>query len=138
LKKARTVSEHPLKILVVEDDRIYAEFVTDTLRDAGHDVVHATNGRDARDHAPRFLPDAVMLDLVLPDESGYDIGLALRAVLPEPSVVILLTAELYPNQDLASAAGIDMVLTKPVEPALVMDLVDHLRRRRQRKLEQSR
>ena len=124
-----------LEILVIEDDPVYAEFVAGTLREAGHEVHDAASGAAARDRITTSKPDAVILDLALPDESGYDTARALRRVLPSTSVIILLTADLYPERDLADAVGIDIVLTKPVEPALVIGMVELVRARRRRKLD---
>lgn len=126
-----------LEILVIEDDPVYAEFVAGTLREAGHAVHDVTSGAAARERLATSKPDAVILDLVLPDESGYDTAKALRRVLPSTAVIILLTADLHPQRDLADAVGIDIVLTKPVEPALVIGMVELVRARRRRKLEQS-
>jgi DNA-binding response OmpR family regulator len=126
--------EEPLAILVVEDDPVYADFIAGALRDAGHDVDIVATGAKAREKAAAIKPDAVMLDLALPDEDGYDLALALRKQLPPASIIIVLTANLHPQRDLADAVGIDMVLTKPVEPVLVIGIVDLVRERRQRKL----
>lgn len=124
-----------LTILVVEDDPVYAEFVASTLRETGHHVDGVTTGAAARDQVGRRVPDAIILDLGLPDGSGYDIAKTLRDVLPASTVIIVLTATQYPELDLAQAVGVDLVLTKPVEPALVSGIVDHVRSRRARKLE---
>jgi DNA-binding response OmpR family regulator len=125
-----------LNILVVEDDGVYADFVASTLRVAGHEVSIATDGATARRHVEAERADAVVLDLGLPDESGYDLARDLRAQLvPATTVIILLTANLYPERDLADAVGIDMVLTKPVEADLVHGMVDFIRSRRARRLE---
>lgn len=126
-----------LEILVIEDDPVYAEFVAETLRGAGHDVTDVASGAAARAHVETRKPHAVILDLQLPDATGYDIARALRLVLPSTSVIILLTADLYPERDLADAVGIDIVLTKPVEPKLVIGMVELVRTRRRRKLEQT-
>jgi DNA-binding response OmpR family regulator len=125
-----------LDILVIEDDPVYAEFVAATLREAGHDVHHVTSGSAARERIAVAKPDALILDLVLPDENGYDLARSLRGVLPSTSVIILLTADLHPERDLADAVGIDIVLTKPVEPALVNGMIELVRARRRRKLDQ--
>jgi two-component system OmpR family response regulator len=122
-----------LRILVVEDDPVYAEFVTMVLRGAGHDVAHATTGALAREAVRAHTPDAVVLDLVLPDESGYDLARALRELLPA-AVILLLTADLFPQLDRAEAAGIDIVLSKPVEADLVTGMIDHIRARRRRRV----
>lgn len=124
-----------MKILVVEDDPVYAQFVVGALGEAGHDVEHVSTAGAARERARVSRPDAVMLDLVLPDDTGYDLARALRRELAPSSIIILLTADLHPQRDLADAVGIDMVLTKPVEPALVTGMVDLVRNRRRRKLE---
>lgn len=123
-----------LTILVVEDDPVYADFMSRTLRDAGHDVDHVTSGAAATRHVSSQRPDVVMLDLGLPDGNGYDLALSLRKVLLPSSIIIVLTAELHPERDLAVAVGIDMVLTKPIEAKLVAGMIDLVRARRQRRL----
>ena len=124
-----------LNILVIEDDLVYAGFVADTLRAAGHAVIVAPTGADAREHARRLQPDAVILDLGLPDENGYDLARVLRQhLLPRTSIIILLTANLFPERDLAEAVGIDIVLTKPVEADVVRGMVELIRTRRGRRL----
>ena len=123
-----------LKILVVEDDPIYASFVTETLREAGHEVVIAKDGGMARKFAGA-VPDAIILDLKLPDESGYDVARALRKELPTSAVIIALTASVNPERDLAEAVGIDLVLTKPVSEELVVEIIAFVRSSRERKLQ---
>lgn len=124
-----------LEILVVEDDATYAEFVADTLRAAGHGVTVAVDGAAARARIAEASPDAVILDLTLPDESGYDIARALRrGLLPATTVIIVLTANMFPELDMAEAVGIDLVLSKPIEPALVAGMVDHVHARRLKRI----
>ena len=125
-----------LHILVVEDDPVYAHFVASTLRAAGHEIMVAFDGKQAREQARSGRPDAVILDLGLPDESGYDVARALRkGILDDDAVIILLTANQFPERDTAEAVGIDMILSKPVEPALVSGMIDHVRARRQRRMQ---
>jgi DNA-binding response OmpR family regulator len=122
-------------ILVVEDDPVYAQFIASTLRDAGHNVEIAATAAAARANARALRPDAVLLDLKLPDESGYDLARTFRSdVLDSESIIILLTADMHPQRDVAEAVGIDMVLTKPVEPVLVVGMVDLIRARRRKRL----
>lgn len=124
-----------LEILVVEDDPVYAEFVASTLRGPGHGVRVAVDGASARACAREVRFDAVVLDLSLPDESGYSIARSLRRDLLAPhAVIILLTANMYPELDTAEAVGIDLVVSKPVEPALVIGMIDHVHARRRKRL----
>ena len=120
-----------LKILVVEDDRVYSEFIAQTLREAGHDITLAVDGASAREQARATNPDAVILDLGLPDESGFETARALRAgILGTASIIVLLTANLFPDRDAAEALGIDIVLSKPVQPAVVVGIIDLVHARR--------
>jgi DNA-binding response OmpR family regulator len=124
-----------LNILVIDDDGIYADFVATTLRAAGHEVAIANDAAAARKHVEAERADAVVLDLGLPDESGYDLARDLRGhLMPDTTVIILLTANLYPERDVANAVGIDMVLTKPVEAELVHGMVEFIRARRTRRM----
>jgi DNA-binding response OmpR family regulator len=125
------VVEDRLKILVVEDDRVYSEFIAETLREAGHEITLAGDGASAREQARATNPDAVILDLGLPDESGFQTARALRAgILGTASIIVLLTANMFPDRDTAEALGIDIVLSKPVQPSVVVGIVDLVHARR--------
>jgi two-component system phosphate regulon response regulator PhoB len=67
------------RVLVVDDDRDLCDLLADFLRDEGYEVARAYAGREALDSAKRAVPDAVLLDLMLPDISGLTVGQALRA-----------------------------------------------------------
>ncbi len=126
--------EDRLKILVVEDDRVYADFVATTLGAAGHEVALAGTGAEARTQAAAFVADAVVLDLGLPDEDGYGVARALRAgILRDGAVIILLTANMFPEREVAEAVGIDIVLSKPVQAELVTGIVDLVHARRKKR-----
>jgi CheY-like chemotaxis protein len=132
------VSREVLNVLVVEDDPIYGHFILSTLSDAGHQVALARDGASALEQARASAPDAVILDLRLPDATGYDIASALRRdVLAPAAVIIVLTASMFPSLDDAEAVGVDLVLSKPTDAQLVIGLVDHVRERRQLRLQRA-
>jgi DNA-binding response OmpR family regulator len=66
------------RILVVDDDRDLCDLLSDFLSEEGYDVTRAYAGQDAIDAARSTTPDAVLLDLLLPDVSGVAVGRALR------------------------------------------------------------
>jgi DNA-binding response OmpR family regulator len=70
------------RVLVVDDDRDLCDLLSDFLSEEGYDVTRAYAGQDAIDSARASTPDAVLLDLLLPDVSGVAVGRALR---DEPS-----------------------------------------------------
>lgn len=67
------------RVLVVDDDRDLCDLLSDFLIEEGYDVSRAYAGEDAIAVARDRPPDAVLLDLLLPDVSGVAVGHALRA-----------------------------------------------------------
>lgn len=66
------------RVLVVDDDHDLCDLLSDYLSEEGYDVTRAYAGQDAIDAARANVPDAVLLDLMLPDVSGIAVGRALR------------------------------------------------------------
>ena len=77
------------RILLIEDTVPLAKLYIEFLRADAHEVVHCTRGREALDAAAASPPDAVILDLKLPDMDGLEVLQALHARDPSVSVVII-------------------------------------------------
>ena len=78
------------RILVVDDDRDLCDLLSDFLLEEGYDVTRAYAGQDAIDAARSTRPDAVLLDLLLPDVSGVAVGRALRDAASTRDVPIVI------------------------------------------------
>jgi DNA-binding NarL/FixJ family response regulator len=104
-------------VLVVDDDPAFRAFVVETLVSAGYGVREATNGRDAFAAARRTDPSLVLLDLHLPDISGYEACRQLRESHGESLPIVLMSRT--KTDDLDRIAGLllgaDDYITKPVE-----------------------
>ena len=115
-------------LLFVEDDDQIRLALRLALEDEGYDVREAADGRSglAAFHAKE--PDLVLLDLRLPDMSGFDVCRALRAMSIVP--IIMVTAQTDTNDMVAGLeAGADDYVTKPVVPKeLAARVRAHLRR----------
>jgi two-component system, OmpR family, response regulator len=72
----------PLRVLVVDDEFSICELLSMALRYEGWDVRTAGNGSDAVRTARDFRPDAVILDVMLPDMDGLEVLRRLRAEAP--------------------------------------------------------
>lgn len=99
------------RLLLVEDDAPLRRMLCLALADEGYDVLEAADA-EAAFRRLEERPDAVLLDLLLPDAHGLDVLRRIRAATPIPVVVIsaLSAAE---DVDRGLAAGADDYLTKP-------------------------
>src|SRR5215472_6389105 len=83
------VDETPVRVLVVDDEPSLAELLASVLRYEGWTVRTAGTGADAVRTAREFRPDAVVLDIMLPDFNGLEVMRRLRADVPQVCVLFL-------------------------------------------------
>jgi two-component system, OmpR family, KDP operon response regulator KdpE len=99
-------------ILVVEDEPALLRALRINLRARGYEAITVQAGRPALEHATQRAPDAVILDLGLPDTGGIDLIRELRLVTSAP--VIVLSGRTGPGDKIGALdAGADDYVTKP-------------------------
>jgi two-component system OmpR family response regulator len=119
-----------MRILVVEDDKDVAGFVVKGLREAGHVVEHADNGRDGLFMAASENFDAIVLDRMLPGGiDGLRLLETLRAQNNQTPVVFLSALAQVDDRVRGLKAGGDDYLTKPFAFAELLARVEGLARR---------
>ena len=102
------------RILIVEDDHMLAKVIGDNLRFAGYEISAAADGHEAVVRLRTFQPDLVLLDLMLPDRSGFDLCGVLRQGGRTP--VVILSARAQKADKLRGLKlGADDYLTKPFD-----------------------
>jgi signal transduction histidine kinase/CheY-like chemotaxis protein len=108
-----------LRVLVVEDGEDAREMMHAMLTLHGHDVRTVPDGGRALEEVARFRPDAVLLDIGLPDMDGYEVARRLRAAPHGEGLFLVALTGYGQSEDEAAAyaAGCDRHMTKPVEPA---------------------
>ena len=107
-----------MRVLYIDDDRINTLLFVETCRFAkAVEVESAATGAEALEVAQRWQPDLLVIDLHLPDTTGYDLLPALRLLLGRPELpAILCTADEAPLvEQPAREAGFAACWTKPVE-----------------------
>lgn len=116
------------RILLAEDEPNIVESLTFLLERAGHEVAVKTDGRQALNAILDDVPDLLILDVMLPELSGYEVLRHLRAdqrctLLP----VLMLTAKgQRADRETALACGADRFITKPFSNADVISTVKEL------------
>ena len=113
------------KILVADDNRDAASMLALLLKLSGHEVQIAHDGREAAEMAAAFQPEALLLDIGMPQMSGYEVA---RHIRSQPwgraALLVALTGWGQDEDKRRSAeAGFDHHLTKPVDPAAVLALL---------------
>jgi DNA-binding response OmpR family regulator len=118
----------PKRILVVDDEESMVEIVSYALQEAGYDVGSAGDVPEARRLMASFQPDLVVLDVMLPGESGLDFCRELRAGSEIPVVMLSARSEEI-DKVLGLELGADDYVTKPFSPReLVSRVKANLRR----------
>jgi two-component system OmpR family response regulator len=111
------ISQHPdgtpIRVLVVDDEPSLAELLASVLRYEGWDIAVAGDGASAVQTAREFKPDAVVLDVMLPDFSGLEVLRRLRAEQPHVCVLFLTARDAVEDRVAGITAGGDDYVTKP-------------------------
>jgi two-component system phosphate regulon response regulator PhoB len=120
------------QILIVEDEPAIRELLALNLRHAGFEVLQAGDAAAARRTIDGALPDLVLLDWMLPDQSGVDLARRLRADARTRELpIIMLTARSAESDKLGGFdAGADDYVTKPFSPRELVARVRAMLRRR--------
>jgi CheY-like chemotaxis protein len=86
-----------LSILIVDDDPASVELIAEGVLGLADRVLRATGGREAIDIARRELPDAIILDLLMPDVNGFDVAVALHQQADTARIPILIITAMQVN-----------------------------------------
>lgn len=113
-----------VRVLVVDDYRSIANALCRHLRVQGHEARAVYSGGAALEEADAFEPDLVLLDIVLPDMTGYEVARTLRARTKRP----LYIAAISTRKDVVDAS-IDEHAQKPFGLERLVEIVEACRRR---------
>ena len=119
--------DHPKRILLVEDDDALANVYVTRLQAEGFDIRRINNGEEALATVMAYQPDLVLLDIMMPKVSGFDVLDRLRRT-PETAKtkVIMLTAlSQESDKQRAQQLGVDDYLVK--SQVVIADVVDRIR-----------
>jgi two-component system alkaline phosphatase synthesis response regulator PhoP len=121
------------RILIVDDDPDIVESVTMVLQKKNHEVIQAYGGVEGLEKAKKEKPDAIILDVMMPDNDGYAVCKVLKADPAYQTIpILLLTAVVskIPTTTYTHRMGMeteaDDYVDKPVEPGELVRLVERL------------
>mgnify|MGYP000527753382 CR=1 FL=1 len=116
------------KILLVEDDRQLSDLVTEFLESEGYHVKQEFRGDTVEKRVDKFVPDLIILDIMLPGKDGFAVCKDLRPDFKGP--ILMLTAKGTDfDQVLGLEIGADDYIIKPVEPHVLLARIHMVLRR---------
>lgn len=115
------------RILLVDDDREIVESMRIALEAVGYEVLVAQNGNQGLALAEQAAPDLMILDMMMPERSGFLVLERLRRNQPMPLRIIMVTAnEGSRHKNYAEKLGVDDYLRKPFAMDRLLDSVGRL------------
>lgn len=104
------------KILIADDNQQNCELLDAYLSDEDYEIAMAYDGRQTIERVASFGPDLILLDIMMPKLSGYEVCKHLKSDDKTRSIPILMVTALNEKNDIEKAvqAGCDDFLTKPV------------------------
>ncbi|AEG59709.1 response regulator transcription factor [Desulforamulus ruminis] len=124
--------DHKIKVLVVEDEASIRRFITLNLEMAGYEVGEAPSGEEALALLTSFLPDLVVLDLMLPGINGLEVCGRIRETMPEPLIIMLTAKGQDADKIMGLELGADDYMVKPFNPLELIARIKAMLRRRNR------
>ena len=117
-----------IKILVVDDDPDIVEILKYNLKNSGYSVKSSGNGVEAIKKAKKFIPDIILMDVMMPEMSGIEACQEIKNINKlSQAIIIFLSArsEDY-TQISAYDAGADDYISKPVKPKILLKKISNI------------
>ncbi|MFA5975134.1 MAG: response regulator transcription factor [Elusimicrobiota bacterium] len=123
-----------IRILVIEDDSTILKLLSSDLELEGYSVATAKDGVDGLEQAKKLQPDLIILDLMLPKMSGYDVCRSLRKDGSDIPILMLTARSQEVEKVVGFEQGADDYVTKPYGSMELIARVKALLRRHKREL----
>lgn len=98
------------KILIIDDDKVFAKTLTDFLSKENYEIIHVVNGEEGIAVIGENVPDIIILDLLMPKMGGVEFLDELRKKKLDKEIPILVSSQLSKIEDISKAivAGMDI------------------------------
>ena len=118
----------PRKVLIVDDEPNIVTALEFLLRRSGYDVQLATNGAEALQQVDAYRPDLVLLDVMMPVKSGYEVCQTLRErpELAQMKIVMLSAKGSEAEINKGMSLGADLYITKPFSTQELVAAINRL------------
>jgi len=117
-----------IKVLVVDDDPDIVEILKYNLKNSGYSVKSAVNGVEAIKKAKKFIPDIILMDVMMPEMSGIEACEEIKNIdqLSQAIIIFLSARSEDYTQISAYDAGADDYISKPVKPKILLKKISNI------------
>jgi CheY-like chemotaxis protein len=128
MRSNRPLPPAAARVLVVDDDAVIRSLIAVALSVEGFDIVEASDGRAALDLLPRVKPDVITLDATMPEISGWEVAVRIRADPMTAGIKVLLLTAAPADIDAQrrELVRVDACLDKPFDPDELVAIVRKL------------
>ena len=118
----------PLKILVVDDDLDIIEILKYNLNKSGYLVKSAKNGIEAIKRAKKFMPNIILMDVMMPEMSGIEACSEIKQIDELSEIIIIFLSARSEDYTQISAydAGADDYISKPIKPKILLKKISNI------------
>ena len=112
------------RVLVVDDDALIRDTLATALSDEGYSVRVASDGQAALDTLDEWLPDLIVLDLMMPVMDGHAFRVAQRGLETAANIPVIVLSAAHNIQARASSLGAAAVFPKPFDLGTLLDAIE--------------
>ena len=122
------LKKHKLSFFVVDDDPEMAEFMTDLLKDGGHDATFNTDSKTAVGLINEKKPNCVLVDLMMPGLDGMEMCAQLNKnpKLKNTKLIVVSSKSYHYDRKLAFESGVDGYITKPLREKTFVETIERI------------
>jgi len=117
--------KHDKQILVVDDDTNIRQLLRQELENEGYQVIEAENGQDAVAKTKTLQPDLIILDIMMPELSGFDVAAVLKND-PRTLDIPIVILSIVEDEKRGYRLGVERYMTKPIDIDALLSEIDQL------------
>jgi len=114
------------KILIADDEKSLRFLIRETLEMNNYIIFEADNGEKALELVDEKKPDLLLLDIMMPKMTGFEVAEALKDSNNKPNIIMLTAKGQQEDRGRGMECGADYFLTKPFSPIALLELVEEI------------
>jgi len=121
------------KVLYIEDESFLRELATTKLTQAGYEMYSAVDGEEGLARAAQIMPDVILLDIILPGMSGYDVLHKLQSSPSVSQIPVIMLTNLGSKTDIAEGAkrgAVDYIIKASMTPNDIIKKIEKVLQRK--------